>query len=109
MSRYYHTDDFFVDTGLLRDHVSILREERKNASRLYANVATMRSRSDPADVYKYNSLLRDIELLISYFDRMANVLSNAEDEAVHMSHEIGCIIEEDTMRTRRAVSQSFML
>lgn len=108
MSRYY-TDDFYVDTRLLRDHVSKLREERKNAARLYANVRAMREHSSPEDAYKYKSLLRDIEQMMAYFDRMGKVLSDAADEADYLSRKIGNMIDKDTARSRHDVRKYIML
>lgn len=99
----------FVDTGLLRDHVSKLRQQKKIASRLYENVAAMKRLSDPSVAYQYNSILRDIQQMIDYFDRMAKELDHIGDEAVELSHRIGKIIEESTERTRSTTSKNFML
>lgn len=99
----------FVDTGLLRDHVSKLRQQKKIASKLYDNVAAMKRLSDPADAYQYNSILRDVQQMIDYFDRMAKELDHIEDEAIELSHRIGEMIEESTDRTRRTTSKNFML
>ena len=109
MSPNHSRDDFFVDTGLLRDHVSKLREQRKIASRLYANVLAMRNCSDPSVSYRYNSLLRDIERLIEYLDRMAQVLSATGDDAIMVSRKLGNLIYDDTIETRRKVSSSINL
>lgn len=109
MSKYCRTDDFYLDTGLLRDHVSKLREQKKIASRLYATVSAMRNSSPPSEAYRYNSLLRDIEQLIAYFDKMADVLSNASDEAVYLKHKLSMIIEDDTYHARSVVRKSLML
>ena len=108
MSRY-HTDEFYVDMCLLRDHISRLRERRKTAGRLYANVREMRKYSSPDDAYKYNSLLRDIERMIAYFEKMEKVLCSAADEAEYLSRKVGHMIEEDTFRSRRVVKNTFML
>lgn len=99
----------FVDTGLLRDHVSKLRQQKKIASRLYENVAAMKRLSDPSVAYQYNSILRDIQQMIDYFDRMAKELDHIGDEAVELSHRIGEMIEDSTEKTRRTISKNFML
>lgn len=109
MSKNHKDDAFFLDTGLLRDHVSKLREQKKTASRLYANVSAMKNCSDPTMAHTYNSLLRDIEHLIIYLDRMASVLSNAGDEAIYVSLKIGAQIQRDTAQARQAINRSFML
>lgn len=108
MSRF-HSDGLHVDTRYLRNHVSELREQKILARKLYVNVVSMRNAAPLSDVYKYNSLLRDIDQMIAYFDRMAKLLTNVEEEANYISTKIGHIIEEDTYRTRRAVSQINML
>lgn len=109
MSIGHNRDVFFVDTGLLRDHVSKLREQRNTAARLQANVMAMKNCSDPSDSYRYNSLLCDIERLIEYLDRMANVLSVTCDDAIALSRELGGLIYDDTVQTRHSISKSFTL
>ena len=102
-------DGTFVDTGLLRDHVSRLREQKKTARALYDNVAAMKRCSDPLEAAQYNPVLRDIERLIEYFDRMARVLSDAGDDAVRMSEMLGGMIEDQTAQTYHISSRTFML
>ena len=109
MSNRHSRNEFFVDTGLLRDHVSKLREQKKTASRLYNSVVAMKNCSDPSAAYAYNSLLRDLEKLTTYFDRMAKVLAEAGDDTVHLSHEIGEMIQDDTMQARHNIMRSYML
>lgn len=99
----------FVDTGLLRDHVSKLREEKKIASELYENVVAMKSLSDPTIAYQYDSIIRDIEQMIEYFDRMAISLAHIDDEAVQLSHVLKDLIEDDTENVRRTTSNTYML
>ncbi len=99
----------FVDTGLLRDHVSKLRREKNIVSELYANVRAMRNLSDPTISYQYNSILRDIEQMIEYFERMASVLAHVDDEAVQLSLELRNLIESDTENTHRTISKTIML
>lgn len=99
----------FVDTELLRDHVSKLREEKKIALKLYENVRAMRALSDPTVSYQYNSILYNVEQMIEYFDRMSKVLANVEDDAIQLSHELTKIIEDNTYDTRHIVSKSIML
>jgi len=99
----------FVDTELLRDHVSKLREEKKIALKLYENVRAMKALSDPANAYQYDSILRNVEQMLEYFDRMYKVLDNVEDDAVQLSHELTRMMEDDTYDTRHIVSKSIML
>ena len=108
MSQRRSKDGLFVDTRLLRDHVDKLREKKKTATRLYENVIGMKRADDPAMSYRYEPVLRDINQLIEYFDRMALLLSNVSDDAIELSHKIGAIIEEGTEYTRHTVSNNFL-
>ena len=109
MSKNRIKNTLFVDTGFLRDHVSKLREQKKLASRLYENVAAMKQVDDPTVAYKYDPVLRDIRQLIEYFDRMADFLSNVDDDAVQLSNELQALLRDDTDETKRAISNTFML
>ena len=99
----------FVDTGLLRDHVSKLREEKKMANRLYENLNAMRNADDPSVAYKYNSALRDTQRLAEYFSRMAEVFARIEDDAVELKNELGAMIKDDTAQLHNTVNNTFML
>lgn len=99
----------FLDTGLLRDHVSKLREERRIAGKLYDNLKAMRNADDPSEAYKYNSALHDAKQLIEYFDRMANTFARLEDDAVELKNELGAIIKDDTAQLHHIVNNTFML
>ena len=105
----HHNNGLFVDTGLLRDHVSKLREERKLACKLYDTVAAMRKMSDPSLVPQYNRILRDVEQLIEYFGRMADLLSKTSDEAVQLSRQIGTLIQDETEYAHHVTNQNIML
>ncbi|MBQ6825010.1 MAG: hypothetical protein IJP27_10175 [Clostridia bacterium] len=98
-----------MDTGMLRDHVSKLRQKKRIAIELYENVAMMRTLSDPALAYQYTSILSDIQKMIDYFTRMPDALAQIEDEATLLSQDVGGIIETHTEDVRRAVSSSFAL
>ena len=109
MSKGYNKNGLFVDTGLLRDHVSKLREERKLASRLYESVAAMKSGADPTVAYQYDPILRDIERMAAYFGRMADTLSHVCDDANQLSKELGAMIKNESDLTRYISSKNFML
>ncbi len=109
MSKGFDTNGLFVDTGFLRDHISKLREEKKLALQLYDSMTAMQHCSDPAVSYQYTPILRDIEQLIEYFERMAKLLAHVNDEAVQLSHELGELMEEDTNSSHHTVSATYML
>ena len=109
MSFNYQRGHALVDTGLLRDHVSKLREEKKTATRIYNNIRMLRNCSDSSETGKYYSIINDIEQLIEYLDRMIKVLSDAEDNAIELSRTIGALIEDDTYNTKSITSNAIML
>ena len=109
MSKGIRQNGVFLDAGLLRNHVSKLREEKRTASQLRANVAAMKNCCDPAETAIYKPILRDIEQLIEYLDSMANVLSLAGDDAVQMSHMLGGLINDDSEQVGHTMSENFML
>lgn len=109
MSKGYNANETYVDTGLLRDHVSKLREEKKLAMRLRDGIVAMRNNSDSAAFGEFYPILRDLDMMIEYFERMARVLAVTESEAVQLSRELGNEIEENTAQTQHRSSSSFML
>lgn len=109
MSKGFNQNGVFIDTGLLRDHVSKLRKERKLAERLRESLLAMRNCSDPAAFSQFYPVLRDVDQLCEYLERMARLLDNAGDEAIQLSHEIGQLIEDDAAQTRYVSSNAFML
>ena len=69
----------------------------------------MKRLSEPAEAYKYNSILRDVEQMVNYFSRMVTVFDQIEYEALGASRKIAAIIDNDTDRTRHINSKTFML
>lgn len=108
MSKGYN-NGLYVDTGLLRDHISKLQKEKKLASRLYENIVAMKTVTDPMATYQYDSVLRDIEQMIEYFNTMANQLAHIVDEAVQLSDELRGIIVDSTDLSRRIAAENFVL
>jgi hypothetical protein len=101
----------FVNTGYLRDHVSKLRAQKKIALELRENVEKMKKLSDPESdsYYKFNSILREIEKMIGYFEKMADSLDDISDEATRLSRTMGRIIEDDIESTNFESSKAFSL
>lgn len=69
----------------------------------------MRSLSDPATADQYRPILRDIDRLVEYLTRMANVLDDADDEAIRLSKELGGMIQDDTAWTNFVTNDTLML
>lgn len=109
MSRGYNKNGLYIDIGLLRDHISKLREEKKLVSGLYENIAVMKTAADPMVADQYDLVLRDIEQVIEYFNTMANQLAHIDDEAVQLSHELRSMIEDSTDLSQRITAENFVL
>lgn len=104
-----YNNGLYVDTGLLRDHISKLREEKKLASRLYESIAAMKTAADPMAAHQYDSVLGDIGQMIEFFKAMANQLDHIDDEAVQLSHELRGIIKDSTDLSQRITAENFVL
>lgn len=102
-------DGLFIDTGLLRDHVSKLNSQRKIAERLRYNLQAMRRAADPETSNQYKAVLRDVDRLCEYLTRMARVLNNTGDEAVMLSREMAALLIDDTEHIRQVSSNTLML
>lgn len=99
----------YVDTGLLRDHISKLQEEKKLVSRLYESIVAMKTVADPMAAHQYDLVLRDIEKMIEYFNAMSKQLNYIADETVQLSNEIRSIIVDSTDLSRRIATENFVL
>ena len=109
MSKGYNKNGLYVDTGLLRNHISKLQEEKKLASKLYNNIAAMKSMADPAVAYQYDSALRDAAKMIEYFQAMAKKLAEVDEEAIMLSRDVRGMIENSTELNQSIVSKEIML
>ena len=99
----------FIDTGLLRDHVSKLREQKKTALRLKHSVEKVKMLSDPSMSFQYDPIIRDVESLVEYLDRMADALDQVDDEAIMASMRIASLIDSSTEETLHIVSNEIKL
>lgn len=102
-------DAVFVNEGLLRDHVTKLHKQKKDALTLYERVVSMKELCDPIDLYKYDSILSDVNQLILYFDKMAEILAHIDDESVLLSMKLGSLILKDTEESYHKVRDSLKL
>ena len=110
MSKECSADGLFVDTGLLRDHVSKLRCQRKTATRLYETVKEMqRSCMDPTEASQYEPVLRNIRKLEDYLYKLVDVLECADDDATQLSYQLGVIIHDDAQWVHTVASSTLML
>lgn len=109
MSKGHNKNSTFVDTGLLRDHISKLDVQKRLASDLYECIETMKKLCDPTVAYQYDSILRDAERLLQYFTKMVVTLDHIEYEANRMSIAIRTAIDDDAEATHRKTSENLML
>lgn len=109
MSRGYNKNGVYVDTGLLRDHISKLRQENKLATELYDSISAMKAVSDSAVAYQYDMVLREIGQIIEYLNTMANQLARIEEEAAQLSYELRGMIEDSTDLSHHIITRSFVL
>ena len=109
MINRYNDGGLFVDTGLLRDHVSKLREQKKIALRLKKSVQTVKALSDPSTAFQYDTIIRDVDCLVEYLDRMANALDNVDDEAIMMHMRIAHLIDDSTYEASHTISNEIKL
>lgn len=104
-----NNNGLYVDTGLLRDHISKLQKEKNLASRLYENIVAMKTVADPMEAHQYDLVLRDIERIIKYFNAMDSQLTHIVDEAVQLSNELRGIIVDSTDLSQRIAAENFAL
>ena len=69
----------------------------------------MRNLDDPNVWQKYNSVLNEVEQMLSYFQKMADALELIEQEAFAVNHSIENVIEGSTETIRTVTAKSFML
>ena len=109
MRHRYGASGTFVNTGLLRDHVSTLQEERKTALQLRESLIAMRNNCDSADFSSFTPVLRNVNQLIEYLERMARFLAETEEKVIVISRETARQIEDQSLHIGHVSSSTFML
>lgn len=102
------SSEYYVDTGLLRDHVSDLREERRIAQSLYEAVKLVKDTGDPLLWQEYGRILNAIEELQRYFGKMIDVLDDVAFDATKLYQELGMGIQQSTDQIQ-ALNNKMML
>jgi len=97
-----------VDTRLLRDHVSEVLEEKRLAQRLYSRVEQLRATSEDSQKIQYTRILNRIELLIEYYQRMADALDYVGDEAIMLYQKNAELLRRGNDEARYTVSRTFL-
>jgi len=98
-----------VDTGLLREHVSVVLEEKRIAMELQSHVETLMRISGDSARPQYQSILNRIENLVLYYQKMADALETVGEDAVMLHREIASKLRDDNDEATHVVSQHLML
>lgn len=102
-------ENIHIDTGLLREHVSVILEEKRIAEQLLYQVEKLRKLSSDSVGPQYNAIVKKIENLIQYYRRMAEALETLGDDAVMLYREIAQKLQDDNDKAKRDISNFFML
>lgn len=84
----------FLDTKLLRQHVTQIEQELRYTRILYDHIATARDRSGEELRGAYLKLLQDIQCLMDYFRVMAKVVDNIGDNAEYTVLRLGKLLQD---------------
>lgn len=109
MRNGYKNDGFFIDTGLLRDHVSKLKNQRKIAEKLRESIQAMQRVAKPETFVQYKAVLREVDLLCEYLTRMVRALDHTGEKAVELSSKLTAMLVDDIEQTRHITSNELML
>ena len=97
----------YLNTRLLRDRVSGIREERRTAQQLLESVRRTRELSDPAVQAEYNGILTDLNALIRFFEKMEETFEQIETEAIELNRTIESMLQEGIDRTKETQRKVF--
>lgn len=95
------SEELRLDTGLLRNHVSVVMDEKRTALQLYSTLNTAKRLSSPDMQSRFNGLLSQIENLAAYFGEMATSLDSICDEAIELKRQLDKLIEDDSDAARK--------
>ena len=97
----------YLNTRLLRDHVSRIQEERRTAQRLYESVRRAKELSDPTIESAYNGVLDDINALIRYFEKMEDAFDQIELKAIELNRTVQSLVQEGIDQTKEVQNKYF--
>lgn len=87
-------DKLFLDTKLLRQHVTQIERELRCAQTLYDHIETARNLTAEELRDSYSRLLEDTQCLVTYFRAMANVIDNVSTNAEQTVLRIGRLLQD---------------
>ena len=94
-------EDIYVDTRLLRDHVFDIRRETAITQELRDRIEVLRRLGDGSNDPQYRSIQNRVDLLISYFQKMAETLENAADQADAISRIYNELLQDESDIVRK--------
>lgn len=97
-----------INTRLLQDHVSVVMEEKRTAQQLYSQVEALKRISDDSTLYQYNRILNRIEILIQYYQKMAEALESVSEGAMSLYRQTLGILRNDADEAKNVVSNTFL-
>ena len=94
-----------IDTALLREHVSVVQEEKRLAMQLQSQIELLKRISEVESVQQYQQILNKVDNLVQYYQNMADALDTAGDLAVEYYREIAAILQDDTDEAKSVISR----
>lgn len=101
-------ESIHIDTGLLREQVSVVREEKRIALELQSQVEKLKRTGDESSVAYYNDLLDRIEILVQYYGRMSDALETVGDDAVLLYRNLAQTLEDEKDAAKDTINHVFL-
>lgn len=108
MIGYTDFDGLYVNTRLLRDHVSDVAEQKKLAQQLLERIDWMQTADVDGPQDQYCHLQQKIHNLIQYYNNLEITLEEIEEKAVYLSRDIRNTVRSDTEETTEKVNHDFL-
>ena len=97
-----------IDTRLLREHVSVVLEQRRMAQQLYERVEALQRISEETSRAQYRTILHKIDRLIQYYQKMAEALGSIGDGAEALYRDISRLLSDDTDAAGRVLPNTML-
>ena len=101
-------EDIHIDTGLLRDQVSVIQEEKRVAQQLYDKVEMLKNLSEDGVRAQYQSILGRIDKMVQYYSKMAEAMEYVTDEALNLHRQLENLVHDDTVNADNDISKRFL-
>ena len=101
-------DSIRINTRLLRDHVSAVREEKRLAQQLQNKVELLKRISGEGERPAYQYILGRVECLVRYYQKMADALEEVGDEAEYLYRQLAKRLRDENDAARSEISSTFL-